>query len=190
MNRMEGGMMAENWSDVNKYNDGIDDYLCWGAAMANALSFTGIVDGGAYDIYDMIRAGSNGERHWLWDAIEKFFLFEIGTPPPLDCFKILPPSMIWGLHGMEALGGCAILAISDQNGENGHALTAYETVIRSGFRSDDPRSVKQLICADSDDDQTGLLRFDIEYDVRTKRINLDYNGDFFLTHAVLVLPRG
>ena len=188
MNHKIGRAMVENWIDVNKYGDGTDDYLCWGAALANALSFTGLVKMEAYDIYNIIRSDSNRERHWIWDSIENFFLFELGKTPPLNCFKILPPSMIWVLNGMEALGGCAILAISDRNRENGHALTAYETVRDIGFSSDDPRSVKQLICADSDDRQTVLHQIDVEYNIQTKKIKMDYYGEFFLTHAVLVLP--
>ncbi len=181
--------MVENWNDVNKYWDGRDDYLCWGAAIANALSFTGLLDRAPYEIYDMIRAGSNRERHWIYQAITAFYRIELQREVPVDCFKILPPSSIWVLNEMERIGACAILGLTDEDGLNGHALTAYRTKENIDFASNDPRSVKQLYCADSDDDMEELLWLETEYNIREKKARLKYKEGYVLRCAVLVLPK-
>lgn len=186
--------MVENWIDTNKYGDGNDKYLCWGAAIANALSFTHLVDASAEDIYDFIRSESNLQRHWVVAGINAVFRYGFQRIPPFECFKILPPPSMWVLNEMEARGGCAILCLTDENFQNGHVLTAYATELHNNFSSDDVRSIDKFIYTDSDDTDEigepfyGLQQMSIEYDVRKKIIKTDYY-DMILRYAVLVMPR-
>ena len=175
--------------DVNKYWDGNDDFLCWGAAIANALSFTGLLDKGPYEIYDMIRGGTNGEKHWIYKAITAFYHIELRREVPIECFKILPPHSLWVLNKMETIGACAILGLTDEDGLNGHALTVYRTQENTHFASSDPRSVKQLYCADSDDEKEYFFWSEVEYDIQEKNARLKYRKGYLIHDAVLVLPK-
>ena len=191
--------MVENWIDVNKIQDGTDSALCWAAAAANALSYTGWANESPEEIFDLIKSETGNVKNAAAAGIYVFVRRHLKSISPLNMYvKLLPSSSLWVCHGMKERGACAILGLLNDYIDPGHVITAYETVIKENTEIEDVRSIKQFICTDSDDTlgepfpQEREITVNIDYDITSKQLNTDYilnKRKSFIDLAVLVLPR-
>ncbi len=189
--------MVENWIDVNKIQDGTDSALCWAATCTNALTYTGWSNRDPFELYDDIRRERKNEGNGLFRGLVFcFHLLKIKI-----CYseytRILPTSFLNACGNLEEKNACLLLSIATDGESTGHALTAYRSVFDKTRRQDDIRSLKQFLCVDSDDSDSGnrftvrTFRLNMTYNIEKKRMETDYilNGDrAYIRYAVLLLP--
>ena len=188
-----------NRPDFNKRWDGSDHYLCWAAAAANALSYTGWANESPEEIFDLIKNETGNVKNTAAAGIYIFVRRHLKSISPLNMYvKLLPSSSLWVCHGMKERGACAILGLLNDCINPGHVITAYETVLKENTEIEDVRSIKQFICTDSDDTlgepfpQEREIAVNINYDLVSKQLNTDYilnQSKTFINLAVLILPR-
>ncbi|MBR5626369.1 MAG: hypothetical protein IKW74_01950 [Thermoguttaceae bacterium] len=185
--------MIEGWIDINKIGDGSDSKLCWAAAVANALIYTGWALETPDEVFAQMRAlvGKNIPGTAL-RGLNMYFRKHISTTISLGHYiKILPPSFLWVLRDLRNLGGCAILSLKNGNPEDGHVLTAYDSSL-SGYPQNDIRAINSFLCVDSDDSRTGTFVVSLNYDTENRIMKTDYylNGrQSYVFAATLLLPR-
>lgn len=189
--------MAEDWIDVNKIQDGTDSALCWAAACANALTYTGWNSSDPFDLYDDIKRVKKNEGYGLYRGlIFCFRLLKIRIYYS-KYTMVLPTSFLNICGNLEEKHACLLLSIATEGKMPGHALTAYCSFFDETRRQDDIRSLKQFLCVDSDDSDSGnrftvrTFRLNITYNIKKKRMETDYilNGDrAYIRYAVLLLP--
>lgn len=188
-----------NRPDFNKRWDGTDIYLCWAAAAANALSYTGWANETPEEIFDLIKRETGNIGNAATAGIYIYIRRHLKNISLLNMYvKILPSSSLWVCHGMRERGACAILGLLNDYSNSGHVITAYETVPKEDVETEDVRSIKQFICTDSDDTSGEILpqerefAVNVDYDLVSKQLNTDYilnQKKSFINLAVLILPR-
>ena len=168
--------MSTIYPDVNKYYQG-DTKLCWAAAAANALVWTGwnqalaqargtpVMDEETLYLYFKVFS-PKGMTNQGWSAIEAiaWILENYGVNVPI--LKVAQRRTPYELFLCpfflsEQDHRCAIFSVSSvlPNEEFDHEITAYEVSndITRGFAANDPRSVSMSTYCDSDD-RKGLIR--------------------------------
>lgn len=186
-----------NWVDVNKIQDGTDSALCWAAACANALTYTGWNSRDPFDLYDDIKRVKENKGNGLFRGLVFCFCLLGIKICYSEYTRILPTSFLNACGNLEEKNACLLLSIAADGLKSGHALTAYRSVFDKTRSQDDIRSLKQFLCVDSDDsdivnrftERTFLLN--MAYDIEKKRMETDYklNGNkTYIRYAVLLLP--
>ena len=190
--------MTEDWIDVNKIQDGTDSALCWAAACANALTYTGWSNSDPFDLYDDIRQVKKNKGNGLFRGLVFCFRLLKITIYYSKYIMALPTSFLNVCGNLEEKHACLLLSIATEGNRSGHALTAYRSAFDKQRRQDDIRALKQFLCVDSDDSdivnrrtkRTFLLN--MTYNIEKKRLETDYvlNGKkAYIRYGVLLLPQ-
>lgn len=179
--------MSTVYPDVNKYWTN-DTQLCWAAACANALCYTGWSDLTLEQTFNYFQALGD----YSGTATSGFYLFfreYLCRKQKLTPYiKILAPSSLWFCKNLESLGACAVLAIKRGFKESGHVVTAYKAVMKSNVN--DSREISHFVCADSDDKESGDFLLTVNYDIVAKKMGTDYYKDNngFISMATVLFP--
>lgn len=168
--------MSVSYPDVNKYYQG-DSSLCWAAACANALAWTGwnhaiaaarsvsaLDEEDIYDIYRFECPRGIGDQAWeVIDAIDWILKYHRIQVPLLKVAQSRSPSDFFLARTILSRSGCIVLGIQSYGNINpydniGHAITMYETLYGTGGNGEnDPRRVESILFTDSDDDRQNRL---------------------------------
>ena len=190
--------MSTIYPDVNKYYQG-DSNLCWAAACANALVWTGwnqaiaaargvsaLDEEGIYDIYRLECPRGISDQGWeAIDAIDWILKYHRIRIPLLKVAQSRSPSDFFLANSiLSRPRNCVILGIwtiTPKGKVSAHALTNYVTFHGDrGNGDNDPRRVSEIVYTDSDDargDRTvhKQIRDSLPgYEVSEKQIYLTY----------------
>lgn len=178
-----------NYPDFNKQWDGTDNNLCWAAACANALCYTGWSDLTLEQTFNYFKALGNygGTATYGFNLFFRDYLHRKQSLAPY--IRILAPSSLWFCKNLESLGACAVLTLKRGYKESGHIVTAYKAVMKTN--KGDPREISHFVCTDSDDDQFGDFELSVNYDINDKKMKTDYHqedGKVFISMATVLFP--
>lgn len=157
-----------------------DSQLCWAAAVANILTWTGWAED-EKDTFDTFRGHFNNNPGYLYDAL-RYYFSEFVSEVSADMVtvrEIRPRLLDDFIVSVLCEGKGVVIKIKYPNRKVGHFLTIY------GYRLNHGKDSAVLFFTDSDDHRRRMREMDITWDDTVNRWEIGglYSG-WFLEYAV------
>ncbi|MBQ6159255.1 MAG: hypothetical protein IJJ20_09635 [Thermoguttaceae bacterium] len=178
--------MSNNYPDVNK-NWINDNNLCWAAASANALVYSGwnhlMGNITEYQIFDIFKnsysPGIMNQGHRPHTAIDWLLndYYQLGIPVTDVIQKRSPHDIVLFKEDLSVFrqGGCGILYIAwDLQRRHSHVITFYDVTVTNS--DNDPRSVYTILSVNSDDHVNQTFNQRLTFDVSKRFYTLNLRG--------------